>query len=89
MPALSLRLPKELEDRLEEQARREGIPRSEVVRQAISDYLARRERDRFMNNLVAEARAGYGIAAIRDEALALAENALRLDTENDEQRWWK
>ncbi|MHB8708790.1 MAG: ribbon-helix-helix protein, CopG family [Desulfuromonadales bacterium] len=89
MPALSLRLTDELEHRLEEEAHREGVPRSEVARQAISDYLARRERERFMNELVAEARAGYGIAAIRDEALALAEDALVSDDEVDDERWWK
>lgn len=89
MPALSLRLPADLEHRLEEEAHREGVPRSEVARQAISDYLARRDRDRFMNELVAEARAGYGIAAIRDEALALAEDALASFDEVDDERWWK
>lgn len=89
MPALSLRLPDELDHRLEEEAQREGVPRSEVARQAISDYLARRERERFMDELVAEARAGYGIAAIRDEALALAEDALASADEVDDERWWK
>jgi len=89
MPALSLRLPEELEHRLEEEARREGVLRSDVVRQALSDYLARRERERFMNELVAEARAGYAVEAIRDEALALAEDALVADDVNDDERWWK
>jgi predicted transcriptional regulator len=89
MPALSLRLPEELEHRLEEEARREGVLRSDVVRQALSDYLARRERERFMNELVAEARAGYTVEAIRDEALALAEDALVADDVNDDERWWK
>ncbi len=89
MPALSLRLPDELEHRLEEEAHRAGVPRSEVARQAISDYLARRERERFMAELVAEARTGYGIAALRDEALALAEDALPAEDETDAGRWWK
>jgi predicted transcriptional regulator len=89
MPAISLRLPDELDHRLEEEAHREGVPRSEVARQAISDYLARRDRERFMNELVAEARVGYGIAAIRDEALALAEDVLTADDNADAERWWK
>jgi predicted transcriptional regulator len=89
MPALSLRLPDELEHRLEEEADREGVPRSEVVRQAISDYLARRERERFMAELVAEARAGYGNPALRDEALTLAEDALTTDDGVEVERWWK
>lgn len=89
MPALSLRLPEELEHRLEEEAHRAGVPRSDVARQAISDYLARRERERFMNELVAEAQAGYAVEAIRDEALALAEDALVADDVAGDDRWWK
>jgi len=97
MPALSLRLPEELEQRLDEEARQEGVPRSEVARAAISDYLARRERERFMAELVAEARSAYANDRIRDEALALAENFLLLDDEaaptsdkaTDNESWWK
>ena len=55
MPALSLRLSDELDHRLAEEAERVGLPRSEVARQAIADYLARCEREWFMAALVAEA----------------------------------
>ncbi len=105
MPALSLRLPDDLDHRLEEEASREGLPRSEVARQAISDYLARRERERFMAELVAEARTAYADEAIRREAIEMAEDFLEADNEaleigegrkpgepsSDEngQRWWK
>ena len=97
MPALSLRLPDELDQRLEKEAHREGVPRSEVVRQAISDYLERRERERFMNELLAEARAGYANAAIRNEALTLAADSMATGDEALDQaeggaaveRWWK
>ena len=103
MPALSLRLPEDLDHRLEEEARREGLPRSEVARQAISDYLARRERERFMSELVAEARAAYTDEAMRRETLEMAEDFQEADNEaldkaeghkpgepeRDEERWWK
>ncbi|MBI1922532.1 MAG: CopG family transcriptional regulator [Geobacter sp.] len=105
MPALSLRLAEDLEHRLEEEAHREGLPRSEVVRQAISDYLARRERERFMAELVAEARTGYGDENIRREALEMAEEGMvtsneALDiteghkpgksrTKGSDEKWWK
>lgn len=99
MPALSLRLPDDLEHRLSAEAEREGVPRSEVARLAIADYLARRERERFMAELVAEARAGYGDAAIRREALELAEDAIAIGNEGlegmegkkaeEDERWWK
>ena len=81
MPALSLRLPDELESRLDAEARRAGVPRSEVVRAAIEEFLSRRERERFMANFVAEARAAYGDPAFRAEVLGSAAEALETDNE--------
>lgn len=81
MPALSLRLPEELDQRLETEARLEQQPRSEVVRIAIVDYLARRERERFMADLVAEARTAYADDAIRSEATKLAEAGMTTSNE--------
>lgn len=102
MPALSLRLPEDLDHRLEEEANREGLPRSEVARNAISDYLTRREKERFMAELVAEARIAYTDEAIRREAVELAEGFVETDNEAldaaegrkpgepwSEERWWK
>lgn len=105
MPSLSLRLPDDLEQRLDKEARLEGVPRSEVARAAIDDFLARRERERFLAELVAEARAAYGNQKIRGEASALAEEFLDSDNaaldlaegreagagEPDEsgESWWK
>lgn len=76
MPALSLRLPEDLDHRLEDEARLEQLPRSEVVRIAIVDYLARRERERFMSELVAEARTAYADESIRSIALEIAEEGM-------------
>lgn len=81
MAGFSLRLPEELEEKLEQEARREGVARSEVARIAIAEFLTRRERERFLAAFVAEARAAYGDPAIRSEALAIAEEALPLDNE--------
>jgi len=81
MPALSLRLPEDLDHRLEDEARLERIPRSEVVRIAITDYLARRERERFMAELVAEAHTAYADKSIRHSALEMAEEGM--DTGNE------
>jgi predicted transcriptional regulator len=105
MPAISLRLPEDLDHRLDEEARREGLPRSEVARQAISDFLTRREKERFLAELVAEASTGYANEAVRREALELAEDGIatgnetldiaedsRPDTprpEDEGERWWK
>jgi predicted transcriptional regulator len=79
MSALSLRIPEELEIRLDTEARRAGVPRSEIARTALEDFLARRERERFLAAFVAEARATYGDAVTRAEMLELADEALPWD----------
>jgi predicted transcriptional regulator len=59
MAAISLRLPDELESLLDEEARREGVARSEIARAAIAGFLAQKERQRTIAAFVAEARAAY------------------------------
>ena len=73
MSGLNLRLPEDLCSRLDEEARREGVARSQVARAAIADFLDRRERERYIAAFVAEARTAYAVAEVRAEALALAE----------------
>ncbi|MBP1728990.1 MAG: CopG domain protein DNA-binding domain protein [Deltaproteobacteria bacterium] len=105
MPALSLRLPEDLDHRLEDEARLEQLPRSEVVRIAIVDYLARRERERFMAELVAEANTAYADESIRRAALEMAEAGMSASNEGldvveghksggsrstrQTEKWWK
>jgi metal-responsive CopG/Arc/MetJ family transcriptional regulator len=105
MPALSLRLPEDLDQRLETEARIEQQPRSEVVRIAIVDYLTRRERERFMAELVAEARTAYADVSIRHDAMEMAEEGMTTSNEamdiiekdtsslllsaNQTEKWWK
>ena len=105
MPALSLRLPEELDRRLGDEARLEELPRSEVVRIAIVDYLERRERERFMAELVGEAHTAYADETIRRTALELAEEGMAISNEaldiaegrkpdvsnsaNATEKWWK
>ncbi len=81
MPGFSLRLPEDLESRLDEEARREGVARSEIARTAIAEFLARKERQRTIAAFVTEARAAYADPKIRKEALTLAEEAVPLDNE--------
>jgi predicted DNA-binding protein len=81
MAGFSIRLPEELEDRLDAEARREGVARAEVARLAIAEFLARRERERFVSALVAEARAAYADPKIRRETLAVAEDFAAADSE--------
>ena len=81
MPVISLRLPDELEAKLEEESRLTGRPRSEVARDAIADYLARVERERFLVRLEAAARNLASDPQTRSEALAVAEEFLPLENE--------
>ncbi len=81
MAGFSLRLPESLELQLDEEAKREGVARSEIARAAIAEFLERRERQRYIAAFVAEARAAYANPEIRKEALALAEEAVPLDNE--------
>jgi metal-responsive CopG/Arc/MetJ family transcriptional regulator len=81
MAGLSLRLSDDLESRLDEEARREGVGRSEVARTAIAEFLDRRERERHIAAFVAEVRAAYADPDIKEKALALAEEAVPLDNE--------
>lgn len=78
---ISLRLPDDLEARLEKEASLTSRPRSEVARDAIADYLARVERERFLASLEAAARILASNPETGGEALALAEQFLPLDNE--------
>jgi predicted transcriptional regulator len=78
---ISIRLPDDLEAKLEQEARLTSRPRSEVARNAIADYLARLERERFLASLEAAARNLASDAASRGEALAVAEQFLPLENE--------
>jgi metal-responsive CopG/Arc/MetJ family transcriptional regulator len=81
MADFSLRLPDDLEARLDAEARREGVTRSEIARTAIAEFLAQKERQRYLAAFVSEARAAYADPKIRKDALALAEAAVPLDNE--------
>lgn len=72
MSALSLRLPDDFDTRLEEEARLEGKTRSEIARQAIAEFLERREKERFMAEMVAAARALAEDPEARRESLEIA-----------------
>jgi len=98
---MSLRLPEELERRLAEETEIARRPKSELVREALREFLQRHERERFMTAIVvAEARAVYSNPEIRRAALELAEDFLPLDNEAldtaegpgpdaPDDKWWR
>lgn len=76
MSLVSIRLPKDVETRLAQEAERVRRPKSEIAREAIVDYLARMERERFLGEIARAARSRGD-----EEVLSAAEEALSLDNE--------
>lgn len=97
MAAISIRLPDELESRLSHEAALEQKPRAEVARDAIADYLTRKEHERFVAEMVNEARIGYSDKAYQQEAREIAEDFLPIENEaldratagESGEKWWK
>jgi metal-responsive CopG/Arc/MetJ family transcriptional regulator len=105
MGTLSIRLPEELDEKLEQEARLLHKKRSELAREAIAEYIEARERERFMGEFIAEARAVYGDETLRREAQEIAEEFLPFDNEaldaaegrkpgkslpeEKDNKWWK
>jgi len=103
MGAISVRLPNDLEARLNREAELSARHRSDVIREAIAELVTRRERERYLAAYRAEAKVGYGDSALRAEALAFAEDAIAVDNEalekaesgaarpnaSDETPWWR
>ena len=100
MSTLNVRLPRELEEQLALEAERAHKPRSELARDAIRRYLTDLERQRFLEQLTRSAAAIAEEPALRQEAVAIAEEfrPLESDTDDDEapgesgeQRapWWR
>lgn len=100
MATFSIRLPDELERNLDEEARRVDRKRAEVVREAITEYLARKERERFMAEMVEEINRAYADPEIRREALEIAEETVddglddiiaeeRAAGIDPDEKWWR
>ena len=56
VPTFSIRLPEEIERLLDEEAVRSARNRSDVVREAIAEYVARREREQFKGGEIGKRR---------------------------------
>ncbi|HET6628662.1 MAG TPA: ribbon-helix-helix protein, CopG family [Woeseiaceae bacterium] len=76
MSLVSIRLPKDVQTRLAQEAERVRRPKSEIAREAIVDYLARMERERFLGEIARAARSRGD-----EEVLSAADEALSLDNE--------
>jgi predicted DNA-binding protein len=75
MSLISIRLPENLDAELTREAQTCQRPKSELAREAIVEYLARRERERFLGAIARAART------TGEDGVALAEDALPFDNE--------
>jgi len=92
MSTVSLRIPDDLDEKLNQAARRENRSRSELLREAVIEYLERMEKERFLNDFVAEAREGYGNSGVTRDARTIADDFLELENEaldDTDEKWWK
>ena len=84
MAILNILLTDQIEQQLTEEARRENKTRSEIACDALAWYLAEVEKKRFMDQLLEEAREAYANESIRQEAKAIAEEFLPLESKGDD-----
>lgn len=100
MSNISIRLPEDLEARLDREARLAGKKRSELAREAIASHLRRLERARFVGEMAREARAIYAPSSTAgrdtDEADEGLEDWLEsIESEerdagiDPDERWWE
>ncbi len=100
MSNLSVRLPPDLEQRLTEQAQLSHKRRSDLVREAVGEYVARMERARLMEEMAREMREAYADPQTQRAQRELAEEGLNEwieSVETDEraggidpnEKWWK
>lgn len=81
MAVLCVILPDDLERKVDLEARSTGRSRSEILRDAIARLVARRDRERFIAEYIAEATAGYSNPILRREAIAIAGELDAADSE--------
>lgn len=80
MSNISVRLPPDIERGLEEEARRTDRNRSDLVREAVGEYLTRKERERLINEMKAAARALYSNPEAAAEAREIQNDFEAVDT---------
>ncbi len=74
--SISIRLPDDLEQKLKEEVRISRRNRSDVVREAVGEYLTRREKERLIEEMKAAARILSSDPAAVRESRELGEEGL-------------
>ena len=96
MGGISVRLPAQVERALDQEAELSQRNRSELVREAVGEYLDRRHKQRQLEEMKAAARTAYAEPSLRAEDQRLQadfEEANGLDEADDvqapESPWWQ
>jgi metal-responsive CopG/Arc/MetJ family transcriptional regulator len=76
MTNISVRLPPDVEKGLEEEIRLTARSRSDLVREAVGEYLTRKQKERMLEEMRRAARALYSNPEAKREGAAAAEEGL-------------
>lgn len=99
MANISVRLPPEVEKQLDDEVRLTARSRSELVREAVGDYLTRKQKERMIEEMRQAARALNANPEARRDAAAVAEQGVedwldRIEGEeraagvDPDEKWW-
>jgi metal-responsive CopG/Arc/MetJ family transcriptional regulator len=99
MANISVRLPPDVEEQLEAEMRLTARSRSELVREAVGDYLTRKQKERLIDEMRQAARALYSDPDAKGDATATAEEVVedwlasiegeeRAAGVDPEETWW-
>lgn len=84
MSNLSVRLPEDIESGLDREAELSGRNRSDLVREAVGEYLARKQRERLIEEMERAARAVYADSEVVAEARQIQQD---FDAIDDSVKW--
>lgn len=84
MPNISVRLPEDVERQLDREARISDRNRSELVREAVGEYLTRRQKERLIEEMRQAARALYSDPEAAAEARRIQQDFDAVDTAVDQ-----
>lgn len=80
MPNISIRLPEDIEQQLNEEARFSDKNRSELVREAVGEYLTRKQKERLITEMKNAATALYTDSEAAAESRQIQQDFDAVDT---------
>jgi len=92
MANISVRLTPDVEKKLDEEMRRTARSRSDLVREAVGDYLTRRQKERMIDEMRQAAQAKREATEIAEAGLedwlAGIEGEERAASVDPDEKWW-